>query len=144
MSEILLRNEIDFVQLFPSEPLFERRKESLFVHPLDYACKFPKSRKHYSHLDIMSMSAHMKSFACFSLFQRLVLYPPAHLTMVNLNYILCGASRDPFHVYSGKWYLLISEVYFPFFAYLVKYTLLSPAFLLLKIQSIYGKSKLKP
>lgn len=40
--------------------------------------------------------------------------------MVNLDFIICANSSDPFFKWFGKWYYVLADVYLGFGSYLVR------------------------
>lgn len=60
------------------------------------------------------------SFAVYSIYQRTILFSVSIVSDVNLNYILCMSSADPFAKLYGYWYYVFSEFYLNLSSYLTK------------------------
>jgi len=71
---------------------------------------------------------HFHSFSIFSLYHRVFLYALSQSTRVNLDFILCANSSDPFFKYVGKWYYLFADLYIGVGSYILRVLLMSIAY----------------
>ena len=91
---------------------------------------------HYKEDSLLKMSWHQIGLSVFSLYHRLILWPISELYKVNLNFVICGNSSDPFHKLLASGYLIAGEFYLSLGSYVVRYATLKPVFSILTYKKL--------
>lgn len=79
---------------------------SAFINPLVLSL----SHRYYTE-NTISVRNHIFAHIIFGFYQRIVLFPLSQITYANLNFTLCPSRKDPFELFLGKWYYLVSDFY---------------------------------
>lgn len=111
---------IIFPDLSFSQQIFE--KEFYFIeHILSLITVVYLYGKYFREINLVHFYSHFYGFFFFSLYLRAFLWPVSELSMVNINYTMCGNDLDPVYKFYGKYYLIFDEFILFFISYVFKF-----------------------